>query len=230
MVKDCYLYNKCNHVDCNNQFCLRKYKMDSLYNESLLTEAQKKHIALRVDTDGTDFEEFKKLAALEQNIIKFVEAGANLYLFSTNCGNGKTSWSIRMISSYFDKIWAKTEPGCRALFINVPKLFIDLKASINKKIPYIDKIQENILKADLVVWDDIATKACSDYEIDQLTKMVNDRINAGKANIFTSNIAPGLLKDIVAERLASRIANSSMIIELHGADKRFLGIFTLEEE
>lgn len=80
------------------------------------------------------------------------------------------------------------------------------------------------------MWDDIATKACSDYEIDQLTKMVNDRINAGKANIFTSNIAPGLLKDIVAERLASRIANSSMIIELHGADKRFLGIFTLEEE
>ena len=95
-MSQCFLYDRCNHKDCDKDFCLRKYKMDSLYSAALMTDSQKQHITLRVDDDGTDFEQFKILASIEQNVVKFIEEGKNLYLHSANCGCGKTSWSLRI--------------------------------------------------------------------------------------------------------------------------------------
>ena len=46
----CYLYDNCNKKDCDRDFCLRKYKMDSLYSAALMSESQKKRIALRGST------------------------------------------------------------------------------------------------------------------------------------------------------------------------------------
>jgi hypothetical protein len=71
-MSTCFLREVCNGKDCNKDFCLRKYKMDSLYSAALMTESQKKHITLRVDEDGTDLEQFKQLAAIEQDIVNFV--------------------------------------------------------------------------------------------------------------------------------------------------------------
>ena len=68
MYEKCFLYDACNHKDCG-KFCVRKYKMDMLYSNSLLTDAQKVHITLKVDEDGTDLEEFKQLAEIEKDIV-----------------------------------------------------------------------------------------------------------------------------------------------------------------
>ena len=66
-MSKCFLYDVCNHKDCDKDFCLRKYKMDSLYSAALMTDTQKRHIVLRVDQDNTDLEQFKQLAAIEQD-------------------------------------------------------------------------------------------------------------------------------------------------------------------
>ena len=50
----CFLYDKCNHKDCDKPFCLRKYKLDCLYNEALLSMSQRKHITLKVDGTAKD--------------------------------------------------------------------------------------------------------------------------------------------------------------------------------
>ena len=47
-MSDCYLKLTCNGKDCGKDFCLRKYKMDSLYSAALMTESQKQHIVLKV--------------------------------------------------------------------------------------------------------------------------------------------------------------------------------------
>ena len=85
----CFLYDKCNHKDCDKPFCLRKYKLDCLYNEALLSMSQRKHITLKVDASGVDLEEFKRLANIEKNIDLFVQEKQNLYIHSSTCGNGK---------------------------------------------------------------------------------------------------------------------------------------------
>ena len=196
--------------------------MDSLYSAALITDNQKKHITLRVDADGTDLEQFKQLAAIEQNIVSFVSEGKNLYLHSSNCGNGKSSWSLRLTEAFFNKIWARTEVKCRALFISVPRFLLALKDNITAKNAYVDYIKDNVLEADLVIWDDIAAKMGSEFELTHLLNLIENRIALGKSNIYTSNLNSQQLYNALGERLTSRIANMSIDIELHGADKRIL--------
>ena len=223
-MQKCFLYDNCNHKDCNKDFCLRKYKMDSLYSAALMTEQQKKHITLRVDEDGTDLEPFKQLAGIEQNIVAFIKEGKNLYLHSSNCGNGKSSWSLRLVEAYFNKIWARTEVKCRVLFISVPRFLLALKDNITAKNAYVDYIKDNVLEADLVVWDDIAAKMGSEFELTHLLNIIDNRLAFGKSNIYTSNLNRQQLYTALGERLTSRIANMSIDIELFGADKRILNL------
>lgn len=222
-MDNCFLYSSCSHCDCDKDFCLRKYKVKSLYDNALLTEHQRLHMPLKIDADGTDLAEFKKLADIEKDIIQFIDAGSNLYLHSTICGNGKTSWAIRLLQSYFDKIWVTSDSDkCYALFISVPKYLQALKDGISTKNEYADFIRQHVEQADLVVWDDIADKDASVYDIDQLFIVINSRLEAGKANIFTSNCSKNDMYQLLGDRLTSRICNSSTEIVLCGADKRYL--------
>ena len=221
-MSKCYLYDMCNHKDCDKDFCLRKYKIDTLYSAALMTESQKQHITLRVDADGTDLEQFKQLANIEQNICRFIEEGKNLYLHSANCGNGKSSWSVRLAEAYFNKIWARTDTKCRVLFISVPRFLLALKDNITAKNSYVDYIKDNVLAADLVIWDDIAAKMGSEFELTHLLNIIDNRIILGKSNIYTTNLNRQQLYNAVGERLTSRIANMSIDIELFGTDKRIL--------
>lgn len=218
----CYLAYRCNHKDCDKDFCLRKYKMDTLYSAALMTESQKQHVVLKIDPDGTDLEQFQKLAAIEQDIVKFISEGKNLYLHSANCGNGKSSWSIRLVEAYFDKIWARTDGKCRVLFISVPRFLLALKDNITTRSSYVEYIKDNVLEADLVIWDDIAAKMGSEFELTHLLNIIDNRLALGKSNIYTSNLNRQQLYTALGERLTSRIANMSTDIELFGADKRFL--------
>lgn len=222
-VKNCFVFNDCNHKDCGlNTFCLRKYKLDSLYDSALLAESQKQRIALLVDADGTDLDKFQRLSEIEKQIVSFVDNGNSLYIYSQQTGNGKSSWALRFIQSYLNKIWPKSDLECRALFISVPKFLLAIKDNISMKNDYISYIKENILSADLVVWDDICNKNGSEYEVSHLLNFIENRIELNKSNVYTSNISPENVSTYLGERLASRITQLSECIELKGGDKRGL--------
>ena len=223
-MSKCYMYDFCNHKDCDADFCQRKYKMDSLYSAALMSESQKQHITLRVDQDGTDLEQFKQLAAIEQDIVNFIKEGKNLYLHSAIPGNGKSSWSLRLAEAYFNKIWARTSGKCRVLFISVPRFLLAIKDNISAKSSYVEYIKENVLEADLVIWDDLASKVGSEFELSHLLSLIDNRLVLGKSNIYTSNLNKQQLYTAIGERLASRVANMSIDIELFGSDKRILKV------
>lgn len=207
----------------NKGFCLRKFKLDSLCKNALLTEQQMIHIDLRIDADGTDKEAFIKLKNIGENIEDFVSKGKNLLLRSSITGNGKTLWSIRLLQNYFTKIWYLSDSDeCKGLFIHVPRFLLSLKDAISEKSDYIDHIKRNVLDADLVVFDEIGTKTTTSFESENLLNIINTRINAGKSNIYTTNLRPEELKDKLGDRLYSRIFNLSTDIELFGKDKRIL--------
>lgn len=218
----CSLYEKCNHRDCDKDFCLRRYKVERLYDLAMIPEAKRPHLILKVDEDGTDFPEFQKLLTIEKNIVEFVESGKNIYLHSAFCGNGKTSWALRLIKAYINAIWPKATLECKALFINVPKFLLDLKDEIGKssRSSVLDELRQSIDNADIVVWDDIGAKPGTEYELNQLLSRIDKRTYNRKSNIFTTNLNPSQLEDSLGQRLKSRICNASEDIELHGKDKR----------
>ena len=217
--KDCWLWPECEEKGCNG-FCLKQVKLDYLYTEALFTQSQRKHISLRIDADGTDAEAFKALKDIENNIEEFIKNGSNLYLHSINAGNGKSSWSLRLVQTYFNKIWLTSPLKCRALFINVPRFLLSLKDNITLKSDYITHIKEHVLEADIVIWDDIATKQSTVFESENLYSLIETRISDGKSNIFTSNLSETELHSALGDRLYSRIVNLSKNIEFHGSDKR----------
>ena len=220
MEETCSFTFGCNKKDCSEPFCLRKFKLENLYNKALLTEAQRKHITLDIANDPTDLEAFQKLAEISKGIESFVDNGCNLFIYSSTCGNGKTSWSIKLLESYMQKIWAKCDLSCHALFISVPRFLLAIKANITEPNEYAQEILDNVLDADIVVWDDIAAKIGTEFELNHLLSLIDARITAGKSNIYTSNVAPAALTSAIGDRLASRVANLSMKIQFNGVDRR----------
>ena len=220
---DCYVQEGCKKYDnnlCTEQFCVRLYKIDELYNKALLTKEQRIPLRLRLDNNRIDEVPYTKLKSYQKNIVEFVNNGTNLYIFSNITGNGKTSWAIKLLQSYVNKIWASSDLVCRGLFINVPNFMRELKLNITQKSDYIKHINDNVLNADIVVWDDIATKGASEFEHEQLISIIDTRMNNKKSNIFTSNINPQDLPNMLGARLASRIIGLSECIPFNGYDKR----------
>lgn len=220
MDNKCFLNNECNHIDCDKDFCMKKYKLNYLYDEALVSENQRVSIGLMLDNDNADYLPYYQLAQLRSNIVNFVDSGENLYIHSTIAGNGKTSWALKLLQTYFNNIWYKTSLKCRALFINVPTFLIALKTNINNPSEYINHINENILSCDLVIWDDIGTKVATIFEHENLLSLIDQRINLSKSNIFTSNLNEVEMHETLGDRLASRICNLGYDIEFTGKDKR----------
>ena len=219
--KECWLKEECNPNDCG-EFCMKSFKLDYLYKEALFTMPQRKYLPLRIDADGTDADAFQALKNIENNIESFVKEGKNLYLHSVNAGNGKSSWTLRLVQTFFNKIWPGSPLKCRALFINVPRFLIALKDNISLKSDYIEHIKANYLEADIIIWDDIATKQTTVFEAENLYSIIEARIGEGKSNFFTSNLTDEEMHKALGDRLYSRIVNLSLNIELRGSDKRGL--------
>lgn len=215
--------NQCPAQDADlPQFCARLFKIDVLQKEALLTDKQCEYVPLRIDADGSDREAFLELKQIEASIESFVQEGRNLYIYSKNTGNGKSSWALRLLNAYFEKIWYKSDIECRGLFINVPRFLIALRDNISQRSEYIQHIKESAFDADIIIWDDIATKGFTTFEMENIYNIVNSRLEEGKANIYTSNLVGTELEEAMGSRLYSRVMNMSQVIEFVGADKRGL--------
>lgn len=205
-----------------DESCERFVKLNYLFNASLIPENTISPTALYIDSDGTDREVFTYLKSVQSDIQSNVENGVNLYLYSRTPGNGKTSWSIRLLKSYLYSIWYRCDLKPKAVFINVPRYLLELKSNIVERSDYISHIKESVTDSDLVIWDDIATKSATEFEHEHLLSMIDYRLYNKKCNIFTSNVMPDDLHELLGSRLASRIVNESRLLEFNGRDKRGL--------
>ena len=215
-INQCWYKRICTEKCTEN--CIRYKLMYSLFKQSNLPEALWDYKSLTCE--DKDYQSFKELQAKSDAILNFIEAGNNLYIYSENCGNGKTTWAIRLMYSYFDKIWHKSCFDCKALFVSVPKFLYNCKRSISQDVKGFEELCNLISEVDLVIWDDIGEMKASDYEHQILFQYIDDRINSKKSNIYTSNKNKEQLEDVLGVRLASRIYNCSECIEFLEEDKR----------
>ena len=217
--QECPFKDECNHIDCGT-FCQKLYKCNYYFEGALIPKDKRFKTPLRVDNNGNDTKAFITLSKTEKTIEDFITNGNNLYIYSKNVGNGKTSWALRLVREYINKVWYKKDVEPIALFIHVPAFLLELKASLNKESDYVTHILNNVKNCDLVVWDDIGNKAGTVFETDYLLSLIDSRINNNKSNIYTSNLNQAELHEALGDRLYSRIFNYSDCIELVGKDKR----------
>lgn len=180
----------------------------------------KKAIGMKLTPDGVDYEQFVRLANIQDNIAEFVSDGHNLYLHSQTCGNGKTTWAIKLLLQYFNEVWACNNFKERGLFINVPTFLTKIKTVIGSPDEKFEDFRKLIDEVDIVVWDDIASTKLSDFDYNTLLTYIDKRTLECKCNIYTGNVSPHELEKYIGQRLTSRVLNHSAVIELKGADKR----------
>lgn len=210
---DCWYASVCNQ-ECSSN-CIRFAEMKHLMDASGIPHNKQIPSILEA---GEDYEEYVKLADIKDNIIDYVKYGMNLYICSSNTGNGKTSWAIKLMLKYFDEIWAGNGFKTRGLFVHVPTLLLKLK---NFKEPLSEEYKRDLLDCDLVIWDDIAGIELSSYDYSQLLMYIDGRILCDKANIFTSNSESlEATTKLIGVKLASRIYSTSDIIRFTGKDRR----------
>ena len=210
----CNLYNT---KECSED-CLRYIEITNLLNKSNIPKNLMKSLDLY--PDNVDYEAFVKLKHIKNSIKDWVSSGNfNLYIYSKHTGNGKTSWAIKLMLKYFNEIWAGNGLQVRGLFINVPVFLAKLKEFSNIDTQF-NELKSLIPRVDLIIWDDISSTKISDYDNSQLLNYIDQRILSGKANIFTSNLSGERLLGVLGNRLASRVWNNSIKIELKGKDRR----------
>ena len=177
-----------------------------------------KYAPIHLRPQPNDRRAFEKLADIREDIDEFVEQGKNLYICGKIPGNGKTSWAIKMLQTYFHYVAEGNIFTVKGMFVSVPDLLLKMKDFSN---PLSNEYKENLKKCDLLILDDIAVTGISQYDYLQLFTLVDSRMLAGKSIIFTSNITDiRKLEDVIGERLASRVMGNSVVIEIKGGDMR----------
>ena len=216
----CWYKGNCNKeatLDCNHS-CIRYMEMDYLmYASNIPTPKQYK---TAVVVRSQDLKVYTQLKEIGETIITHVNEGTNLYLYSENFGNGKTTWAIKLMLKYFNKVWLGNGFKRRGIFIHVPTLISKVKEGFTYTDQYFDVLKHDLVTVDLVIWDDIAASKLSDFDHSLLLTFIDQRLLNEKANIFTGNLDKQAIIIALGNRLASRVWNESTKLHYKGSDLR----------
>lgn len=168
-----------------------------------------------VDDDNMEAVELAKLFRLEPQ---------GLYLFG-ECGCGKTF----LASLIAQECIASGKTVC---FGEVPVLLADIKKTFNRQTtdaPTEEQITSKYINCDVLFLDDIGTGTMSDWAVNILYTIINERYNEKRTIILTSNYDfDGLIKRLAkgdpmsAKRIVSRLAAMCKPIYMGDRDRRLL--------
>lgn len=221
-----YERSKCWYLDCCikqdtdecGAACIRYMEMHFLMNNSGIPANRQYPVSLVPSKQ--DVKAFVLLKEIKDDIVNFVSGGESVYIYSSNFGNGKTSWAIKLLQKYFDEVWAGNGFRCRGVFVHVPTFLSKIKDGISKKDDEFETLKSRLPYVDLVVWDDIAATKLSDFDHANLLTYIDQRKLNGLSNIYTGNLPQNELIAALGNRLASRVWNDSETVEFIGADRR----------
>jgi len=218
-IEKCWYKDHCNlfNTDKCSGACPRYMEMHYLMNHANLPTS--KMAPIRLTPTTADTPAYKELKEIQKDINNFVTGGESLYIYSRYFGNGKTSWGIKLLHSYFDCIWLGNGFRCRGIFISVPDFLYRIKnfKVVDAEFEYIKSL---LAKVDLVIWDDVGATNMSGFDYGNLLYFIDQRVLDNKSNVYTGNLSQKELIKVVGDRLTSRIWNNSIRVEFRGKDRR----------
>ena len=215
----CYFKNCCNKFgtdECDYK-CRQLDQMKYMLDLSNLPKKFKRPQKLQLELIGNEKTAYL-LENLMQDIEYFVENGYNAYFYG-NTGSGKTSWAVKLMTTYFCNTAPKSNYKVRGLYISVPEFLRDAKLNMTYRDEDFKELLDTIKECDIVIWDDIMQTDPTAYESQWLYSYINGRLANGLSNIFTSNLSPEEMSNKDA-RMYSRVCNNSDVLLFNGNDAR----------
>lgn len=190
----------------------------ALYNLSRIPERYRYNIPLK--PQEADVPAFEALNAYKEKVLENVEAGKGLYIWGKSTGNGKTSWACKIMSHYFRKIAFDTGLENEGLYIFLPTFLEDLRNSFDDMDPDFEQVLSMLKCCKLLIIDDVGTERVTEWVRERLVSIINTRVGAGLATIYTSNLSPEELLEKLGDRVSSRVLDRATVVEITGGDRR----------
>jgi len=141
--------------------------------------------------------------------------GSGLWLFG-DTGTGKTTLAM-LVSK------AALERGRSVAIYSLPKLLARIRRTYEAE-PGGDSYLsffERLTSVDLLHIDDLGAEKRSDWVLEQLYALINERYETERSIMITTNLPHDQLEEQIGARTISRLAQVCEEVPLFGADRRF---------
>jgi DNA replication protein DnaC len=159
-------------------------------------------------------EAVKKVRAFIDNLDSNLRMGQGLWLFG-DTGTGKTTLAM-LVSK------AATEGGHSVAVYSLPKLLARIRRTYDEEAggDSYGTFFERLTSVDLLHIDDFGAEKRSDWVLEQLYALVNERYEDERSIMLTTNLTVDKLEEQIGRRTVSRLTETCEQVPLFGADRR----------
>jgi DNA replication protein DnaC len=146
-----------------------------------------------------------------------IENGRGLWFFG-NSGTGKTTLAMLVSKTAL-------EMGRSVAIYSLPKLLARIRRSYDAETGEQShgELFERLTSVDLLHIDDLGAEKTSEWVLEQLYALVNERYESQRALMVTTNHDESELEKQIGERVVSRLAEMCDTVPLFGDDSRWRG-------
>jgi DNA replication protein DnaC len=151
------------------------------------------------------------------NLPEYLSEGRGLWLMG-DVGTGKTTLAM-LVSK------AALESGYSAAIYSLPRLLARIRRTYDAEVGeqgYLDFF-ERLTSVDLLHLDDVGAEKRTDWVLEQLYAVINERYETGRAILITSNLDQTQLEEQIGSRSVSRLVEmcgQEFMVPMHGTDWR----------
>lgn len=170
---------------------------------------------------AVDKEAWNWLNNYRENVVENIQNGKSIVITSPIVGNGKTSWAIRLLQRYIAETALDGRLVDKAVFCvssSMLEIFGDF-GYFETSIQFFDYLNR-LKNCDLLVIDEIGSGRVTQVSYNHFYDLVNYRVDNNLATIYTTNYNDEQIKDVLGERLYSRIYDMSTVIEFSASNVR----------
>jgi DNA replication protein len=170
---------------------------------------------------AVDREAWDWLNNYRENVVENIQNGKSIVITSPTVGNGKTSWAIRLLQRYIAETALDGRLVDKAVFCvssSMLEIFGDF-GYFETSIQFFEYLNR-LKRCDLLVIDEIGSGRVTQVSYNHFYDLVNYRVDNNLATIYTTNYNDEQIKDVLGERLYSRIYDMSTVIEFIASNVR----------
>jgi DNA replication protein DnaC len=131
-------------------------------------------------------------------------------------GTGKTTLAMLVARKAI-------EAGFTVAIYSLPRLLARIRRTYDGDTGQLSYLEffERLTSVDLLQIDDLGAEKRSDWVLEQLYAIVDERYAANRSIVVTTNLALTQLEAQIGERTVSRLAEICEVLRLHGDDRRY---------